>query len=101
MCLERGAGRRLTSFVLGVSLFHSPCGRGLCKTSSSAKSFEKIANQGVEIAVLFSLIFHLANRVDDRRLMFAAEAAAYLRQRRVGQRLAQIHRDSAWFRDRL
>ena len=49
----------------------------------------------VEIPVFLPEIFNLLDRVNDRRMMFTAETAADFRQRRMGQHLAQIHRDLA------
>src|SRR5689334_4483257 len=71
------------------------------KATVSAKSFEESRHQGVEIAVLFSELLDLADRVDDGRMVLAAEAAADLGQRRPRQRLAEIHRNLARHRDRL
>src|SRR5262249_18970195 len=69
------------------------------KAPISAKPFEKVIHQAVEIRIALAEVFNLANRVNHRRVMFAAEAAPDLGQRRVRERFAQIHRDLARHRD--
>ena len=61
------------------------------KPVSLLESFHKIANKVVEIQVLLAEVFDLTDRVNHRRMMLAAETAAYFRQRRVRQRLTEIH----------
>src|SRR5947207_11083897 len=73
----------------------------LWKSMISSKSFEKTAHQRVEIPVLLSQVFHLSNRVDNGRVVLPAEAPADFRQRRMRQRLAEVHRDLPRHRDRL
>src|SRR5690348_17344435 len=53
----------------------------------------------VEIAALLAHLFDFFDRVNHRRVMFAAETAADLRQRRVRQRFAEIHRHLPRHRD--
>src|SRR5947209_9952904 len=73
----------------------------LWKTQALPESFEEIADQAVEIRVGLSEIFDLPNRMNHRRMMLSAETAADLGQRRVRQRLAQIHGDLPRHRNRL
>src|SRR5438309_6862957 len=101
MWLKTGRMSLKTSSSVVISVFRRPSGRALWKTSFLPKSFEKIADQGVEFAVVFSLIFDLSNRVNDRRVMFAAKTAPDFGQRGVGQRLTQIHRNLTRLRHRL
>ena len=51
----------------------------------SLECLEKGRDQRVEIVILFSQIFDLLDRMDDRRVMLASEASADFRQRRIGQ----------------
>ena len=55
---------------------HATCG----KARRLPESFKKIAYQRVEIRVLLPQVFDLADGVDDRRMVLAAEAPAYLGQ---------------------
>ena len=54
----------------------------------STKILKEIAYLAVEIDVLLPQLFDLADRVNDRRMMFSAEAPADFRQRGARQRLA-------------
>src|SRR5438309_7196151 len=67
----------------------------------SLESLEKGAHQVVEIRLPLSKLLDLPDRVDHRRVVFAAKAAANLGQRGMGQRLAQVHRDLPGRRDRF
>ena len=51
----------------------------------SSECLKKGCDQRVEIVILFSQLFDLLDRVDDRRVMFASEASTNFRQRRIGQ----------------
>ena len=51
----------------------------------SSECLKKGRDQRVEIVILFSQLFDLLDRVDDRRVMLASEASADFRQRRIGQ----------------
>ena len=67
----------------------------------SPECLKKGRDQRVEIVILFSQIFDLLDRMDDRRVMLASEASADFRQRRIGQRFRQIHRNLSGQRDGL
>jgi hypothetical protein len=57
----------------------------------SAERLYEIVDKAVEISIALPKRVDLANRVNDRRMVFAAEALPDLRQRGIRQRLAQIH----------
>ena len=71
--------RQISTMGLRVS-----CG----KVDELAKTIQKIADQGVEIRVLPAIRLDLSDRMDDRRVVLAAEAPSDFGQRRVRQRLA-------------
>src|SRR6476660_4235925 len=71
------------------------------KVSALPETIEKIADQSVEIAVLFPQVLDLTDRVNNGRVMLPAEAPADFWKRRMRQRLAEVHRDLARHGDRL
>src|SRR5437870_1000583 len=73
----------------------APCGRPRMEEKPSAQRLQKAVDKCVERRITLSHFLDLSNRMDDRRVMFAAKTFADFRQRRVCQRLAEIHRDLA------
>jgi hypothetical protein len=73
--------------------FNRPSAIVLWKTGFLMESFEKITDEGVEISVFFSELVDLPNRVNHSRMMLATKASSDLRQRGVGEGLAQVHGD--------
>src|SRR5689334_11926654 len=71
----------------------------LWKQWNLVESFEKTTHQGVEIPVLATQIVDLADGMNHRRMVLAAETASDFRQRRVRQRFTEIHRDLPRHRD--
>ena len=57
----------------------------------SPECLKKGRDQRVEIVILFSQIFDLLDRMDDRRVMLASEASTDLRKGGGCQRLTEIH----------
>src|SRR5687767_2217288 len=64
--------------------------------ASSSKRLDEAVDEPVEFGIALAHGVDLPNRVDHRRVMLAAEHLSDLRQRRVGQRLGEVHRDLAW-----
>jgi len=48
--------------------------------SALSKTFEKVADQGVEIQIPFSKLLYLTDRVDYGRVVLPTEASSNLRQ---------------------
>src|SRR5262249_46034894 len=65
------------------------------------KCLAERVDQTVEGRVLLPHVLNFSNGVNHRRVVLAAKAAADLRQRGARERLAEIHRDLSWHRDRL
>ena len=75
--------------------------RAVESAGNSPERLEEGVDKVVEIAVAFPHRLDLADRVNDRRVMLAAEAPADLGKRCVRELLAQIHRDLAGDCDRF
>src|SRR5262245_53795681 len=78
-----------------TSTFHPQIvhSRACGKVPTLAESLQKITDQRVEISIALPQILDLTDRVNHGRVMLAAKAPADLGQRRVRERLAEVHGD--------
>src|SRR5512138_1109396 len=73
----------------------------LLAAAESSERLKEIRDQTVEIPVGFSHLLDLLDRVNNRGMVLSPETPSDLRQRRVRQRLAEVHRNLSRQRDRL
>ena len=62
---------------------------------------KEISDEAVEISVGLPHLVDLLDRVNHRRMVLSPETTSDLRQRRMRQRFAQVHRDLSRQRNRF